>query len=372
MSSYQILLVDDDEDEFITIRDLFSDVVGAEYSLTWASSYEQGLEALRKKKFDVCLLDHQLGARTGLDFLEEISPLELRCPIILLTGRSDIDLDLQAMRMGAADYIEKGQLTSLLLERTVRYTIKHASDLQELKENRLQIVQQDRLASLGLLASSLAHEIGTPLGIIRSRAELVKRRLSKSGDASDLEVIVGQIDRITKLVNSLLNLARSRNSSVSGPVDTSLVIEDVANLIKHELSQKRIELKFDPTKKIFALAERGPLGQILLNLVVNAIHAIEEAQKAGRSSDHYISINVRENAVVHITVSDTGCGILEENLPQLFKPFFTTKDIGVGTGLGLATSYKIAQSWGGSISVQSDFGKGSKFTVTLQKAEPST
>ena len=119
-------------------------------------------------------------------------------------------------------------------------------------------------------------------------------------------------------------------------------------------------------RRQLAEAEAAPLHQVLLNLLVNAVHAIEEACKQGRVSGHFIRIGVeKKDAQFVLYMQDSGCGISETNLRNLFKPCFTTKDIGVGTGLGLATSYRIGESWGGSISVESKEGIGTTFKVLL-------
>lgn len=373
-NEFQILLIDDDDDDFVNIRDILEEIPRSKYKITWKPSYQQGLEALSQQQFDACLLDYHLGEHTGLELLKETQTLGFICPIIFLTGHGDFDLDLQAMQIGAADYLVKGQLTAPLLERAIRYSMKHALDMAELRESKAQILQQDRLASLGFLASSLAHEIGTPLGIIRSRAELAEK---KSGEnralRQDMEVIISQIDKITKLVNSLLLLAREKQSDFASAVNLNQVIQDVLNLVKHELARKHIAFEANIQDKSIVKAEAVPLGQVLLNLLVNSVHAIEEIQKknqrSARTEAPQIVLSVKNKAdFVEIQIRDTGCGIPKKNLSQIFKPFFTTKDIGVGTGLGLATSYKLVQSWGGSIAVESESGQGATFIINLLKS----
>ena len=370
---FHILLIDDDEDDCLNIRDLLKEIPGDRYQLTWKSNYKDGLLAIQEQQYDACLLDYRLGAQTGLEFLREVHKLGVSCPIIFLTGHSDFDIDLQAMQTGAADYLVKGQLTALLLERSIRYSMKHALDMEELKDSKAQILQQDRLASLGLLASSLAHEIGTPLGVIRSRAELARKKaIDNTSLSNDMDTVILQIDKITKLVNSLLHLARGKHSSTASAVNFNKIIQDILTLLQHEFDRKSIELKAHVPENIFVKAEDGPLGQVLLNLLINSVHAIEEEQEKGRKENHSVTLSVDiKNDLVEIVITDTGCGIPEKNIPQLFKPFFTTKDIGHGTGLGLATSYQLIQSWNGSITVKSDGVSGATFTIRLPKISNS-
>lgn len=372
MNEFHILLIDDDEDDYVNIRDLLAEISRSKYKITWMHSYKNGLEALYKSQFDICLLDYRLGEHTGIELLKETQKIGSVCPIILLTGQGDFDLDLQAMQIGAADYLVKNQLTAPLLERTIRYAIKHALDMQELKESKAQILQQDRLASLGLLASSLAHEIGTPLGIIRSRAELAEKKSSANPTVQqDMQIVVSQIDRITKLVHSLLHLAREKKSDFISAINLNQAIEDVLSLVSHELNRKHIHLDIQtPEQPIMVMAESGPLGQVLLNLLINSVHALQPYLKKEPTRLLKITLSVQEAGdAVEISITDTGCGISEENLTQIFKPFFTTKEIGEGTGLGLATSYKIIQSWGGSIEAKSKLNQGTTFVIRLLKTK---
>lgn len=477
LDQVQVLLIDDDEDDFVNIRGILSEIGPSRYKLSWESSYESGLRALKNGKYDLCLLDFRLGELTGLDLLRESVNAGIATPIILLTGQGDFETDLKAMQSGAADYLVKAQITAPLLERAIRYAMKHALDMREVDEQRenfkilfnstlegigvhrggriveanlamekifgygpsemegldlstlfrsdlrretqtflagpsevgmetiglkrdgtevflevssrtillkgetislmavrdvtqrkqmeAQILQQDRLASLGLLASSLAHEIGTPLGVIRGRAQLI----SKSDDEkvkSNMEIITKQIDRVSKLVNSLLHIARGGRADFVADVDVNAVIDDVSVLMSHELARNDIRLKIDVVPGLVARSEPGPLGQVILNLMVNSVHAIEDAKKSGRAGEHFVNVTGRAvEGFAEIEIADSGCGISQLNLRNLFKPFFTTKDIGVGTGLGLATSYKLIQSWGGSISVDSEVGAGTSFTIRL-------
>lgn len=478
IQTLHILLIDDDEDDFVNIRGLLSEVGLTRYKLIWKSDYAQGMAALEAGSFDACLVDYRLGERTGLDFIDEASRTGITCAMIVLTGYADTDLDLRAMQSGAADYLVKGQISAPLLDRSIRYSLKHALDMKRLadqtesfrtlfnstfegivvlkegkiveanaaagdifgytpsdmaqtdlrsfvrpdyysefdelltrknvqrmeavglkrdgaeiflelssrtvvlsgevlsllavrdvtqnKQMEAQILQQDRLASLGLLASSLAHEIGTPLGVIRGRAEMV----AKAGDEKTrgtMDLIVGQIDRIAKLVNSLLHLARGSKSDTVTNVYLKTVLGDVVNLMSHELQRKNIEFLLSGDTDVGVKAESGPLGQVFLNLMVNAVHAIESATTGARR----ISVDVHsEPTTISISIRDTGCGISDKNLKHLFQPFFTTKDVGLGTGLGLATSYKLVNSWGGTIGVDSKENQGAAFTITLRRSDP--
>lgn len=257
-------------------------------------------------------------------------------------------------------------------EKLERTNHELAKSVDTVLDREAQILMQDRLASVGLLASSLAHEIGTPLGVIRGRAEYVT--LQAKGDAEikkNMTVIVAQIDRVSTLIRSLLNLARGDQRQHTGRVHLGATVDEVLELLAHELRKNEIVVRNDLGAEVtvYVKAEPGPLHQVLLNLLVNAIHAIGSARKNGRAAGHSISLQaVEEGAHWVLTIADTGCGISAANKKKLFTPFFTTKEIGMGTGLGLSTSYRIVESWGGRIEVTSEEGRGSEFRVFLPKA----
>lgn len=366
----RVLLVDDDVDDRVMFCDLLAQVNGKNFKIEWAPSYERGKAALAAGNSDVCFVDYRLGPQTGLDLLQSAIADGCSIPIILLTGYGEHEVDLKAMESGAADYLVKDEVTPYLLERSIRYALHRAQAVQSILEREAQILVQDRLASVGLLASSLAHEIGTPLGVIRGRAEYLELQLRGDPNVKkNVEIIISQIDRVSKLIRSLLNLARGSQIKKIVKIDLHGVVSEVIELMAHEFRRLGIkvvnELEAQETDQV--KAENGPLHQVVLNLLVNSVHAIESAQKMGRM-DHFVRLAAEERGDnVVLLVEDTGCGIPEKNLKHLFKPFFTTKEIGVGTGLGLATSYRIVESWGGSIEVSSTEGVGTTFRIIIPK-----
>lgn len=365
----RLLLVDDDEDDYVMFRDLISQIENSNCELHWASSSDEGERQLSTNSYNVCFLDFRLGKRTGLDLLKDAIQSGVKTPIILLTGYGEREVDIEAMRIGAADYLVKDQVNPQLIEKTIRYAIHRKKLADDLKEREAQILVQDRLASLGLLASSLAHEIGTPLGVMRGRAEFIA--LNSQGNAElekNIQSIIGQIDRVSNLIRSLLNLARGDHLKQTGRVQLNQVVSEVIEVLNHELLKRGISVKNELPKEmtIDVVAEAGPLHQVLLNLFVNSLQAIDTAVSQGRKENHSIRISGHKtDSHWVLSIQDTGCGISDANLRNLFKPFFTTKAVGVGTGLGLATSYRIVESWGGSFKVESQEGLGSTFKILL-------
>lgn len=245
---------------------------------------------------------------------------------------------------------------------SIRYEITQRKDAEA------QILHQDRLASIGMLASGLAHEIGTPLGVIRGRAEYLSMQLPDESARKNLDVIITQIDRISKLIRSLLHLARSEHASVTTAVPIATTTEQVLALLAHEFRKQKIVIETEIQADARFKGESESFEQVILNLLVNAVHAIQSKQKAADADDNRILLKTFDRgAFWELRITDSGCGIPAENLKHLFKPFFTTKEIGVGTGLGLATTYKIITSWGGSIKVDSTHNVGTTFILMLPK-----
>jgi two-component system, NtrC family, sensor kinase len=227
-------------------------------------------------------------------------------------------------------------------------------------EEQLQI--SEKMASIGLLAAGVAHEVNTPLTGISSFVQMLLQGTEPDDPkAQVLEKIERQTFRAAKIVNGLLNLARPAQVD-SGPVDVNAVINDVLSLLEHQLRTGRIQVRKELTGSLpAALGIEYKLQQVFLNLFLNARDAMP---KGG-----WLTIVTRAAGdAATIEVADTGSGIPAEQLSRIYDPFFTTKDIGKGTGLGLSITYGIVQEHGGSIACDSSMGQGTRFTLTLPLA----
>ena len=240
-----------------------------------------------------------------------------------------------------------------------------AIDITEKKSLEARVQQQDRLSSIGLLASGLAHEIGTPMGVVRGRAEFMRMQLENNPSVeSGLTVIIQQIDRITGLIQSLLNLSRKNDDFLPQPFALKPLFSELAALMNTKLKQLNICFETEFISDCAVKGDPQRLQQVFINLFINALHAIEAAVEQGRTKDHKILVHceVCQGEVV-VQFSDTGCGIAPENIGKLYQPFFTTKEVGKGTGLGLAMVAKIISDLRGTIQVESRVGKGTIFTL---------
>ena len=248
-----------------------------------------------------------------------------------------------------------------------------AVDLTEQQRMEQQILRQDRLASIGLLAGGLAHEIGNPLGVIRGRTELVQNALRGNEFAEkNLEMVMAQIDRISRLIQSLLKVGRVPEKIMLREIPLDASVQDVFTLMNEACRKAQVDLRKQHLSCL-VLADPIHLEQLLLNLMLNSLHAIEEKkQKFPNEEPNFIEIRAREEKdEVVVCVEDSGCGINPENLKKIFQPFFTTKAAGKGTGLGLAIVLKLTEEMHGKISIESPGeGKGSTVTLRLKSGSP--
>jgi signal transduction histidine kinase len=215
------------------------------------------------------------------------------------------------------------------------------------------------MASIGLLAAGVAHEVNTPLTGISSFAQMLLEA-SDEGDPKTemLRKIERQTFRAAKIVNGLLNLARPASMDAR-PVDVHGIVNDVLSLLEHQLKNGRIQVRKDFTAPFPVVKGiEHKLQQVFLNLFLNARDAMP---KGG-----WLSVSSRNEGVsVVIEVGDTGSGIPSEHLARIYDPFFTTKPIGQGTGLGLSITYGIVQEHNGTISCESTPGQGTRFVLSL-------
>ncbi len=238
--------------------------------------------------------------------------------------------------------------------------------LRDITERRLleaQLSQTERLAEMGTLAAGMAHEIGTPMNVILGRAEYLMRKTSEEPTKKGLATIVTQVERITKIMNQLLSFARRRPIE-RRPLALATVVHDILDVVQDRIKRRDItlELALDPKcERVFA--DRDQMGQVILNLVINAIQAMPYGGT--------LTIDLKgDNKFAHLTIADTGCGIPKEDISKLFAPFFTTKEVGEGTGLGLTVVHGIIQEHEGTVKVESQVDQGSTFIISLPTYHP--
>ena len=231
-------------------------------------------------------------------------------------------------------------------------------DVSERTRLAEQLRRTERVAELGTLASGMAHEIGTPMNVILGRAEYLLDRVTDEPVKKGLRTIVAQVERITRVMNQLLTFAR-RKPREPRPVALDEVIENSLEMFRERLSNHRVQVSthIDPGCPS-VVADSDQMNQVLINLIMNAVHAMPQGGT--------LRLGIgRERDMVKLTISDTGHGIPKEVVQKIFDPFFTTKEFGKGTGLGLTVVKGILDEHQGSITVESEEGNGTTFTILL-------
>ncbi len=245
------------------------------------------------------------------------------------------------------------------IARQIAVVVEHQQAEEERARLQNQLMHADRLATIGQLAAGVAHELNEPLSSILGFAQLLQRNAAlPDGGRKDLEKIVTASLHAREIIKKLLLFAR-QTPTFKGPVNLNQVIVGAIDLFKHHFEKEGIELACALCPEMPLLAgDAGQLTQVLVNLVVNAVQAMPDGGRL------LVRTQVRDGHVVCI-VEDTGMGMTEEVQNRLFLPFFTTKEVNQGTGLGLPVVHGIVTAHGGTIEVASAPGAGTTFTIRL-------
>lgn len=237
-------------------------------------------------------------------------------------------------------------------------------DITEMKRLKEQLYHSDKLASLGLLVSGVAHEINNPLTGILAYAELLNMRVSDEDVKKDLEKILHSAERCKKIVENLLTFSRQRAPSRSLEYINE-IIDKAIDLRAYWLRTSNIEILKEYGQDIPTLyIDSQQIQQVLLNIILNAEHAIVESKKERGMIRFSTSFDSKKQKVI-VKITDNGTGIPSNIIQRIFDPFFTTKPVGIGTGLGLSISHGIIHEHGGSIQVESKIGEGTTFIIEL-------
>jgi len=475
-TNVKILIVDDDEDDFIIISEYIRSIPGNSFKIEWCNNYANALKQLTNGRHDLYFVDYRLGAKSGVDFLKEALQHNFEDPIVLLTGKGNYDVDIQAMQLGAVDYLIKTELSIEKMERCIRYALERATTLKALKANErkyrsifekskdvvfvtdyslnfkdvnaaietllgykqeemlemnlcdiidqeqqqkmLQLASQNRnevndwevmlntksgerkyciftltpeetdktggyvqgiihditnlkkieratlqgekLAAAGRLVRTIAHEVRNPLNNITLSLEQMQHIIKEESVQLYMNIIQRNSKRINDLISELLNTSHPADNMLEKQTLQN-IIDDVIAASIDRLTLKRIKLQVSyPNSMQQIMADKEKLQLALLNIVINAVEAMEE-------QTGLLSISLTEsNTNAILKISDNGCGISEENISRLFEPYFTQKRNGVG--LGLTFTLNILQSHKANIEVNSQHGAGTTFTIMFPLA----
>lgn len=476
----KILIVDDDEDDFVITSEYIRHIPATSYIIDWCPKYQDALGHMMARNYDLYFVDYRLGAKSGVDLLKEALDNNCEEPIILLTGKGNYNVDIEAMQLGAVDYLIKTELSIEKMERSIRYALERAATIKALRANerkyrsifekskdivfitdkslnfkdvndavsimlgfskdemlKMSLVdlidqaqhrkflqqsmqsgkevndwevilntksgdkkiciltvtqeedhnnsayvqgiihditnlrrmekatlQAEKLAAAGRLVRTLAHEVRNPLNNITLSVEQMLQDVVDENAQMYLGMIHRNSKRISDLISELLNTSRPSEITLEDHI-IQAIIDDVIAAALDRLTLKKIKLQVSyPEDSLSVMADREKLKIALLNIVINAIEAMEEG--SGRLS----IILTEEGGLVVLRITDNGCGISEEHISRLFEPYFTQKRNGVG--LGLAFTLNILQSHKANVEVSSSPGQGTTFTITFPVANTDT
>ena len=406
-SDRRILIVDDES----AIRELFASSLGDNYECATAASADEALALLATRIFALVISDMMMPGRNGVELLREVKARYPETAVIMISGVDRPQRVRDALRVGAFDYLIKPcdldvltlsverALERRLLQRTAasykahleNQNVELANSKTELERLQGQLVHTEKMASLGQLSAGIAHELNNPAGFIYGNVDILRdyiidlERILRVYDEIDLppeaaslvaslkaevnyERLLADLSsiiadcregaqRICDVVKNLRLFSRLDEADLK-KIDIHEGLDSTLRLLSRYYSAGPIVLRRDYADLPLVYCYAGQLNQVWMNLLGNAAQAV--------GAEGEVSISTRmEGDWISVAITDTGAGIAEEHLARIFDPFFTTKPVGEGTGLGLAISYGIIERHGGAITVMSEVGSGTTFTVKI-------
>jgi signal transduction histidine kinase len=361
----RVLLVDDDEEEFVLTEDLLTRASNT-YDLQWIGNIEDGLVEAARREHDVYLVDYRLGKGDGIDFIRQAHSLGCEGPFILMTGQGEAETDLIALRAGATDYVLKGGLTPELLARSIRYAIeRHGLQARASESMRLEVV--------GVLAGGIAHEYNNHLAAIIGHLSLARdHHTDPTKVDAHLDKARAAADRAAEITRRLLAYAQNFPVHARSQVDAFVLIERSvarARLLAGEYFP--VEVAVEPSASS-VVGDEAMLADLIGTVLVNAYESgssiapfigvggkrLDEAQLAG-----FRGRALAPGGYLVVTVKDEGKGMDESTRQRAFDPFYSTKFL--GRGLGLAAAGGIVQGHDGGIRIESEVGRGTTVTILL-------
>ncbi len=360
------------------------------YEVIEAVDGQQAVEKASQFLPDIILLDMMMPEKDGLQACREIRgnvPTQ-NIPVVLLTARADEETKLAALEVGASDFLAKPFSTTELHVRIKNLVESHGyqrslskqnvaleSTIEQLKDTESQLVQTEKLASLGRMSAGIIHEINNPLnfattGLYALRA---KGKLLAPEQRGEYEEILADVEtgiqRVQRIVSDLRTFTHP-DVEQCDQVEVAEVVGASLRFLSGEWRDKvRIEQKLAAGQTIWA--NRNKLVHVLVNLLQNSLDALEHKAFAGEAATIWVEGRVAGDRSL-LVIRDNGAGIDTEHLGKIFDPFFTTKDVGKGMGLGLSICYRIVREYDGRISVKTERGRFCEFTLDFPAPAPPT
>ncbi len=378
-----ILIIDDNEDDYFVIKRYVKKV----YNTIYDNGIINIIELIKKNNPDCILIDYHLGTRKGLELLKEIKLNEdnkiKNKPVIILTGETNPEIIVECMKNDATDYIIKGEYSANTIIKTITQAIEKnylKQKIQEQKEEKKKLEEllnhNRRINSIGQLAGGIAHDFNNIIAGIIGATELLNLPERKLDETSKeyTKIIMKASNRASSLVSKLLAYGR-KGKITSNVLDIKEILKDSLSILNTTITDKRINISFkNNAENNKIIGDNAQLQNALMNLVINASQAMPNGGEIKiittniSLNDHYCknsSFDIKPGQYVQIEVKDNGTGISSENINKIFEPFYTTKKINEGTGLGLSAVYGIIQDHYGEIKVTSKVNLGTSFKLII-------
>jgi two-component system sensor histidine kinase/response regulator len=374
-----ILYVDDDAANLTVLQAACAD----EFEVITAESAEVALEIMRQHEISVLLVDQRMPGMTGVELFEatrEHYPDTVR---ILITAYSDLTDAINAINRGQVRGYLRKPWEPEHLKATLREALEVYNTRRKVRELERRLLETERVYSLGVVAASVAHELRNPLTALLTTLDLAEMRLKSliDGLSSGRSIPPDEVDSVKKVGDQISRAKQAVDqiTEITSGIELShrrrdeertTDMKEVANLtlrcVRAELLKRaQIQVEIEPSPAV--LGSPNKLGQVVMNLLINALQALPDRPRG----QNLVSLRLRPAGdFVRLEVEDNGSGIPQDVLVKIFDPFFTTKTHG-GTGLGLAISKQIIEEVQGRISVESELGRGTRFSVELPVASPA-
>jgi len=353
----------------------------AGYTVLSAADYESA-SMVKAEGIDVAVIDINLPGKSGIELLKTLCCLEIYIPVIMITGEPNLSLIPEIVRAGAYDFIAKPIIKDVLLNAVTRAAEKkrltdekrrleeeikrHTEELEmrvaertaELVETHKRLVQQERIAALGRAAAQVAHEVKNPLAGLLLYSLHLKSKLGDSAksEAELVDKIVDTINHLTDRVEQILGFARPLNLKRSSG-NLNRIVHHVLELLQPQITANKIDVRLSLSEHASSgMIDESSMRGALMNLILNSIEAMPNGGRLSITSD-------LADDTLRLEIVDTGRGVSEEEAKNIFEPFYTTKEQGLG--LGMPYAKKIIEQHGGAITFDSKLNEGTTISVTL-------
>lgn len=391
----RILMIDDDEEDFMIVRDLVREIPDQKYIIDWTDDIDHCMLKIQEQQYDVYFVDYRMGKITGDELIRNAIQSGCKEPMILLTGQNSFETNDKALQAGAFDYLTKNNLNPNIIENTVRYSIAHANQLKEIAnlnnelENRVKDrteILQKAVAELEKTKKNLAealvkekdlndlksrfvamasHEFRTPLATVLSSLSLIDKygQINQyENQKKHIERIRSSVNNLTEIINDVLSLSNLEEGGVAVRKEVIAIESTIEEWIKdlQMIAKPGQEIIYKHHGNALIESDKKILKHILYNFISNAI------KFSGENKQIIVTTEITQKNM-KITVSDQGIGISETEISRLFDRFFRASNASniQGTGLGLSIVSKYVEILDGSIQVDSKLNTGTTFTVTV-------